>query len=203
MKVMFRILLLSIVLCFKVFSATLTFEGLPDGSPVGAFYNSLGVSFTGATALIDSSNGGSGNFGGEPSPVTAVFSSTNITIDSATGLISSIQFYLANPTGTTDVRVYSGVNLTGNVLVDVLLNATPSDGQGRFGPFVPNTVRFEGIGRSVVIFSRASGGFVIDDLTLTQTAEPVPEPQSLWFWPFAGLCLAVASHACRPSRCTE
>ena len=61
----------------------LTFEGLADWEGVAEFYNggtgtlgsgpgsNHGIRFTNAIALIDSDAGGSGNFGGEPSPSTA------------------------------------------------------------------------------------------------------------------------------------
>ncbi|MEJ7714148.1 MAG: hypothetical protein WKF84_30970 [Pyrinomonadaceae bacterium] len=57
----------------------LTFEGVSDLAPIGDFYNggaggNLGISFSSnALAVIDEDAGGSGNFGGEPSPSTALF----------------------------------------------------------------------------------------------------------------------------------
>ena len=64
----------------------LTFEGLQDNEQVGGFYNggaggfgsigsqNLGFTFSGnARALIDADQGGTGNFGNEPSPSTVMY----------------------------------------------------------------------------------------------------------------------------------
>ena len=52
----------------------LTFEGVGDHNPVGNFYNGAGptnlhIAFSSNTlGLVDIDAGGTGNFGGEPSP---------------------------------------------------------------------------------------------------------------------------------------
>jgi hypothetical protein len=52
----------------------LDFEGLKDQEPLGGFYDAVSITFSNnALGLIDSDNGGTGNFGGEPSPVTVLF----------------------------------------------------------------------------------------------------------------------------------
>lgn len=184
-----KTLKLVFLLSLRLSSATLTFEGLQDGRTVNDYYNSLGVSFTGAIALVDTDDGGSGDFGGEPSSSTAIFSLTGIIVDAPGGLTGLIQFYYANPYGTTNVRVYSGPALRGTLLFDALLNATLSgasgDPTGLFGPFVLSTATFSGVARSLAIVPRAPNGVFIDDLTFTSV--PEPEPFCLWMIGISGL----------------
>ena len=55
-------------------SILLDFEGIGDQNPIGDFYATSGITFSSnALGLVDSDDGGTGNFGGEPSPVTVLF----------------------------------------------------------------------------------------------------------------------------------
>jgi hypothetical protein len=116
---------------------TLDFEGLQDNEPILQYYDGgygglgsgpgpdYGVTFgSDALALIDADAGGSGNFGGEPSPSTAMYFLTgsailNVPAGFNTGF--SFSYTAINEPGT--VVVYAGPNATGNVLSTINLNA--------------------------------------------------------------------------------
>lgn len=144
----------------------LTFEGLRDLEPVQNFYNggagglgsvgpNLGVVFNAnALALIDEDAGGSGNFGGEPSPNTALFflSGTAI-LNYAAGFETGFSFYYTAINQPGSINVYDGIDGTGNLLATLLLPLTAFNGApdptGQFSPFVPIGVTFDGIARSI------------------------------------------------------
>lgn len=99
---------------------TLTFEGLGSLEGVGEFYNggtgsngsgpgpALGIRFSqNALAIIDSDAGGSGNFGGEPSPSTVLFYTTGeaATLSYPAGFTTGVSFY------------YSAVNQPGSISI--------------------------------------------------------------------------------------
>ena len=49
------------------------FEGIGNLNPVNGFYGGVVTFSDNALAIVDSDAGGSGNFGGEPSPSAALF----------------------------------------------------------------------------------------------------------------------------------
>ena len=167
---------------FAQSTTTLTFEGLRDFETVNQYYNggtggngsgpgtNYGVSFSAnALALIDSDAGGSGNFGGEPSPDTILFftSGEAATLTVPAGFTTGFSFYYASGVVGT-VRVYDGPNATGNVLATLSLPATPMNGgdpTGTFGPFMPIGVSFNGTARSVD-FGGAPDQIGFDNITL-------------------------------------
>ena len=147
--------------------STITFEGLRDGESINQFYNggtggsgsgpgaNYGISFSpNALAVIDSDAGGSGNFGGEPSPDTAMyFVSGTAVMNVAAGFTTGFSFYYTSYQYPSSVTVYDGLNGTGNVLATLALPVTPYNGApdpyGTFSPFVPIGVSFAGTARSV------------------------------------------------------
>jgi hypothetical protein len=95
----------------------LTFEGIGSNVLVGNFYQALyGITFAGtAIANIDSDAGGTGNFGGEPSPNTAIAMHQGATMNVPAGFTIGLSFwysiphfYIAQPIPT--ISLYSGVN---------------------------------------------------------------------------------------------
>ncbi|MCU1330072.1 MAG: hypothetical protein JWN34_5442 [Bryobacterales bacterium] len=150
-------------------SQTLTFEGLDDRSPVADFYSTLGARFKGATAMVASEVGGTGDFSGAPSMPTAAFSVSGIVINVPAGMTGSLSFYYSNPGGTTNVRLFTALDLRDGLLVDSLQPTTPS-----FHTFAFASIPFDGTALSVAIFSRGPGGFFIDNLTITTV--PVTYP---------------------------
>jgi hypothetical protein len=184
-SILLKSFLLLSILPLALQGVTLTFEGIPNGSEVKDYYASNGVTFIGTVAIIDSDDGGTGDFGGEPSIVTAAYALSGVSFNAPAGLIEGLSFYYSNPYGTTNVRVYGELDLRGNWSVDVLLPVTLSGGSpdptGQYSPFESVTVPFPGVARSIAIVTRGPNGLFVDDLTVT-TAVPEPGP--------AGVCFA-------------
>ena len=193
---------------------TLTFEGLADQETVGSFYAggigdlgtgpgpNFGVTFTGnAFALVRSNRGGSGNFGGEPSPGTAlVFSDppgTAAYMNVAGGFSDAFGLFYSAPAVPGTIRVFSGLNGTGSLLATLLLPVTPfgsvagcpMNPGASFCPFASAGVAFAGTAHSVD-FSGTLNDVVFDDIALGATASVVPEPATVVL--LAGGLLGVA-----------
>ncbi len=179
----------------------LTFEGLRDLEPVQNFYNgglggnasgpgpNFGITFSAnALAIIDSDAGGTGNFGGEPSPSTVLFFLTGpaATINVPAGFDTGFSFFYSAISQPGVIRVYSGLNATGDLLATLNLPLTPFNGApdptGQFSPLVPFGVTFSGVARSVD-FGGTVNQIGFDNITLgSQTpggTNPVPEPATL------------------------
>ena len=168
---------------FAQSTVTLTFEGLGNGEPVSQFYNggtsgngsgpgtNYGISFSpNSLALIDSDAGGSGNFGGEPSPDTVLFfTSGTAVMNVPAGFATGFSFYYSAISNPGTVVVYDGPNATGNVLATLNLPTTPSSGapdpSGTFSPFVPIGASFSGTARSVD-FGGTVNQIAFDNITL-------------------------------------
>lgn len=146
----------------------LTFEGLGDQEAVNEYYNggtggsgsgpgpNYGVSFsTNSLSIIDADAGGSGNFGGEPSPDTILFFLTGAaaTMNVPGGFTTGFSFYYSAISSPGTIRVYDGLNATGNLLATLDLPLTPNNGApdptGSFSPLVPIGVTFAGTAMSV------------------------------------------------------
>lgn len=156
---------------------TMTFEGLQNLQPIGNYYNggggpNYGVSFSGnALAIIDADAGGTGNFGGEPSPSTIAFFLTGggaLTMNVPAGFDRGFSFYYSAINNPGVIRVYDGENATGNLLTTLSLPVTPSNGgdpTGAFSPFVSRTVEFTGTAKSVD-FGGTANQIGFDNITL-------------------------------------
>jgi len=169
----------------------LTFEGVGDLNPVGEFYNggggpNYGVSFSPETlALVDSDEGGSGNFANEPSPSTVMFflEADEAILNIAAGFTTGFSFfYSAVEAGS--VRVYEGLNATGSLLASLNLVAQFEDGcvgdpTGAYCNWTAVGVKFAGIARSID-FGGAANFIGFDDITFgSDRPGVVPEPGSL------------------------
>lgn len=172
----------------KAGAVGLTFEGLQDNELVEDFYNGgfgsmgsgpgpqLGIIFLGAVAQVDRDAGGSGDFGGEPSPSTAIFSTDSITINVPASFETGLSFFYSNLGGSTNIRIEESGVFVDETFGSTLLEGAP-DPTGTFSPLVSAGVSFSGAAQSVQIFSRGSGGFYLDNVTIG-SATPVPEPDS-------------------------
>ena len=179
----------------------LTFEGLQDAEHVNAFYNggtgslgsgpgtNFGIQFSNAVAFIDSDAGGTGNFGGEPSPSTAItfLGASATTMNVAAGFDIGFSFFYSAIAAPGVVRVWSDLDGTGTLLVELDLALTPFQGApdptGAFSPFLPFGVAFDGIAHSVD-FSGSANQIGFDNITLGSerpigAAQAIPEPGSL------------------------
>lgn len=147
---------------------TLTFEGLGNLAPVGGFYNggaggNLGVTFSdNALAFIDSDAGGSGNFGGEPSPDTALSSMEGhfINVNVAGGFTTGLSLFYSAWLRSGTVHVYEGLDGAGGELGWLYLPTTrfraAPDPFGDFSPFFPVGLEFSGIAKSVRLSGTAN-----------------------------------------------
>lgn len=144
----------------------LDFEGLDDQEAINEFYNggtsqngnsgpNLGVSFSGNTLSIkDQDVGGTGNFGGEPSPDTILFFLTGdaAIMNVAAGFEIGFSFFYSAINNAGSVQVFDGLEGTGALLASLDIPITPSDGgdpTGQFSPFFDIGVAFDGIAKSV------------------------------------------------------
>ena len=174
----------------------LTFEGLRDQEAVNGFYNggtggagstgtNYGIEFvSGSLAIIDSDAGGTGNFGGEPSPSTILFFlSGTAVMNYAAGFDTGFSFFYSAINNPAVVNVYSGLNLTGSLLATINLPITASDGgdpTGSFSPFVPIGVAFAGTAMSVD-FGGTANQVGFDNVTFGSATAggDVPEPATM------------------------
>lgn len=176
---------------------TLTFEGVGDQASVLNFYNggtdgaghsgtNYGISFSSASlGIIDSDAGGTGNIGNEPSASTVLFflSGSAATMNVAAGFDTGFSFYYTSARAGF-VRVYDGLNGTGNLLASLSLTANTGncagDPNGSFCQFDPIGVAFAGIARSVD-FGGSADYIAFDNVTLgaSSPAQDVPEPGTL------------------------
>ena len=184
-------------------SIKLTFEGLGDQEPVGAYYAggvggagsgpgpNLGVTFSSnALAIIDADAGGTGNFGGEPSPDTILFWLTGpaAVVNYSAGFSDWFSFYYTAvvPGALGQVTVYSDVNATGAPLGSLDLPLTPLGGApdptGSFSPLVHVGVAFDGVAKSIA-FGGVANRIGFDDITLgTNVEAPGPGEQQNIDW---------------------
>ena len=197
-------------ICTLEGGVTLTFEGLGNVEAIGDYYAgglggdgsgpgpNHGITF-GASALsiIDSDDGGTGNFGNEPSPSTVLFwlSGSGVTMNVADGFTDGLSVWYASPFESGVIRVYDGLNATGNLLEEVFLPITTTDGgdpNGAYSPFFRVGVTFPGIARSVD-FGGTENRIGFDDITLgrplfelsgTVQYERVPDKANLLLLPY-------------------
>jgi len=177
----------------------LTFEGIPDQTPVGDFYAPDYIFSPATLALIDADAGGGGNFANEPSPSTVMFflDANNAILDVTNGFDTGFSFYYSSSTAAT-VTVYDGAGGTGNILAQLDLVAQgfdncTGDPTGAFCNWSPIGVTFDGIAMSIDFGGTANQtGF--DNITFGSDTpgNPVPEPAT-WAMMIAGLGLVGAS----------
>jgi hypothetical protein len=189
----------------------LTFEGLQNLEAVENFYNggtgslgssgpNLGISFgSNALAIIDSdAPGGTGNFGGEPSPDTVLFFlSGSAVLNYAPGFTTGFSFFYSAINQPGVVNVYDGLDATGNLLATINLPLTPFNGApdptGQFSPFVAAGVVFAGTAKSID-FGGTVDQIAFDNITFG-TDNPiidVPAPAALGLFGLGLLGLGLA-----------
>ncbi len=186
----------------------LTFEGVGNQQPVGNFYASQGITFSPSTlALIDGDAGGTGNFANEPSANTVMFflDDNDAILNYAAGFTTGFSFFYSSGVAAS-VRVFDGVNGTGNLLASLNLasqfngNGCVGDPSGFFCNWTAVGVTFAGTARSINFGgTAASTGF--DDITFgsATAGDPggpvvpaIPEPSS-WAMLIAGFGLIGAT----------
>ena len=195
----------------------LDFEGVGDQVAVNDFYNggtdgagnsgtNYGINFSRTSlGIIDEDAGGSGNFANEPSASTVLFflSGGAATMNVAAGFSTGFSFYYAgNATNTGSVRVYDGLNGSGNILATLVLqpNGGNCSGDPNGTPFCNFTafgVTFDGVAKSVD-FGGVANQIAFDNITLGSSTPGnpgvpgVPEPTT-WAMLIAGFGLVGAA----------
>ena len=165
----------------------LTFTTRGTGS-LGSAGPNYGISFgQDSQALIDSDNGGSGNFANEPTPNTVAFFLTgpgNL-MNVAAGFDTGFSFYYSS-SAPGFVTIFDGLNGTGTQLAQINLgvnwqnNNCTGDPTGDFCNWDPIGVSFAGTAKSV-LFAGVANDIAFDNITLgSSTPSSVPEPSSLF-----------------------
>jgi hypothetical protein len=187
-------------------ATVLTFEGLGNLAPIGNFYNggaggNLGISMSAnSLAIVDADAGGSGNFGGEPSPSTVMFflQGQAALMNVLDGFDTGFSFFYSAVNQPGSLQVFDGLDGTGNVLASLDLPVTPLNGapdpSGAFSPFVPIGVAFDGIARSIA-FAGVGDQIGFDNVTFGSVTpvddqQGVPLPGSLILLAAGGLGVA-------------
>ena len=168
-------------------TTTLTFEGIPNNTPVGAFYGPDYVFSPSTLAIIDADAGGTGNFANEPSPNTIMFftASNNAILNVTNGFTGGFSFYYSSFTNAS-INVYDALNGTGNILATLNLSAQYADNctgdpNGEFCNWSPIGVSFAGTAYSIN-FAGSANQTGFDNITFgsaTPGRGAVPEP-STW-----------------------
>jgi hypothetical protein len=169
-------------------TTTLTFEGIPNNTPVGAFYGPDYVFSPATLAIIDSDAGGSGNIANEPSPNTTMYflDANNAILNVTNGFTDGFSFYYSSSTAAS-INVYDALNGTGNILATLNLTAQftgnncTGDPTGGFCNWTPIGVTFAGTAHSIN-FGGTANQTTYDNITFGSAipgGAPVPEP-STW-----------------------
>ena len=168
----------------------LDFEGLDDQEAIDGFYNggtsangnsgvNYGVEFSDNTlSIIDDDAGGSGNFGGEPSPDTVMFflTGSESVMNVAAGFETGFSFFYSAVNNPGSVSVWDGLDGTGTLLAMLDIPVTASDGgdpNGDFSPFFDIGVGFSGIAKSVS-FAGVQNQIGFDNITFGSTTASLP-----------------------------
>ncbi len=169
----------------------LDFEGAGDTAALLDFYNggtdslgnvgtNYGIGFgANALSLVDLDAGGSGNFANEPTPNTVMFFLTgSAVLNYSPGFDTGFSFYYSSST-VANVNVYDGLDMTGNLLGSIALNAQGFDNCvgdpfGDFCNWSVGSLAFVGIAKSIDF-----GGTVnqsgYDDITFGSVTPGAPE----------------------------
>jgi hypothetical protein len=197
---------------------TLTFEGVGNLASVDDFYNggtdsagnsgtNYGINFSNTSlGIIDSDDGGTGNIANEPSASTVLFflSGGAATMNIAAGFTTGFSFFYSS-NGTAFVRVYDGLNGTGNVLAQLDLASQfdqncSGDPGGAYCNWSPIGVLFDGTAYSVD-FGGTADRVAFDNVTFgtDRPGGTVPEPAT-WAMMILGFGLVGVSARRRVAR---
>jgi hypothetical protein len=162
-------------------TTVLSFEGLGDLETVLDFYDGglggagsgpgpdFGITFgTAALSIISGGAGGSGNFALNPSGDTVLFFLSGTAIMNVPGgFDEGFSFFYSAANLPGFVRVYDGLDGTGNLLTELTLPVTPPTGTTpfTFDNWQPVGVNFTGVARSVD-FGGTIDQIGFDDITL-------------------------------------
>jgi hypothetical protein len=209
MRKSFAIAALSMLAASPAFGAVnvLTFEGIPDQTPVGAFYAPDYVFSPQTLAIVDLDAGGNGNFANEPSPNTVMFflQANNAILDVTNGFDTGFSFFYSSSTAAT-INVYGGLGGTGDILASLNLVGQFSDNcagdpTGQFCNWTAVGVNFSGTAFSID-FGGTANQTAYDNITFGSATpggggNAVPEPNT---WAMMLLGFGAAGYAMRRRR---
>ena len=194
--------------CFSVAAApiVLDFEGTGNSANVLNFYNggtdsqgnsgaNLGINFaSNALSLIQSAQGGSGNFTNNPSGKTIMFFlSGSAILNYNAGFTSGFSFFYSSSTAAI-IRVWDSVNASGNLLgsIDLTAQFNQNGCTGGYCNWTAVGVNFLGTARSID-FGGGVNAIGYDDITFGSSTPgnkvPVPATLGLFGLALAGLVL--------------
>lgn len=176
---------------------TLGFEGVGNQNAVENFYNTTPQDFDivfspNSLALVDIDAGGTGNFANETSPDTVLIflQGSASTLNALNGFDTGFSFYYSSSNSLGSIKVYDGLNATGNVLATLNLPVTPraaGDPNGEDNSsFVPIGVSFSGTAKSID-FGGTANQIGFDNVTFGSVipgADPSPPGGSTPAVPF-------------------
>ena len=191
-------------------AVVLDFEGIANSSFVLSYYNggtdlfgnrgpnlgvTMGLNAPGMIAFIDRDSGGTADVANEPSgkTVMSLIGGDRVTLNYAAGFEGAFSVaYSARR--ASSVRIYDGLNGSGNVLATIQLGAQwdsecGGDPNGEFCNWTTAMASFSGVGKSVDFFG-SPGDIYFDDVALGATA--VPEPAT-WAMMITGFGLTGAA----------
>jgi len=194
-KLLMALLMVGLLASTAYASVTMSFQGLGNLEPVDNYYNGgFGGSGSGpgpnygvvwgsdSLALINSSSGGTGNTGNEPSggnTCLIFLSGAGDIMDVAAGFTTGFSFYYSAPYYPGSVTVYSGLDGTGTQLAYLSLATTPAGPPGEnYSIWQPIGVTFSGTAESA-IFSGTANYIAFDYVTLGASSPSVPEPATI------------------------
>lgn len=149
------------------------------GQSIDNFYAAQGVSFVNVLGLSNGDGLGplaSGDYyAGAPSALGVAFAqldgvtNTAAYMNVAGGVDGQLNFYFSNPTGSSvEIKAYSGLNGTGNLLGTVVLGTNGAD----YTSWTATSLTFSGTALSFDLTATAAG-VALDNISA------VPEPSSL------------------------
>lgn len=207
----------------------LDFEGVADSDQIGDFYNggagtNYGISFSqangrpfsGVIGIIDTDDGGSGNFANEPSGNTVAYLlGTNVLLNYSAGFDTGFSFFHSSFQVAT-VSVFDGLNGTGNLLgtfnttAQYNANNCVGDPTGTLCNWTNIGVGFSGTAKSVTIVAASNFNGLVDNVTFgsatavsaSAPVAPVPEPETYAMF-LAGLSLLGAVSRRRKQKASD
>jgi hypothetical protein len=171
---------------------TLDFEGVGDLAAINEFYNggtdsqgnsgtNYHVSFApgGALGVIDSDKGGSFNGNAFSGKTAMIFLDNAAILNYGAGFDTGFSFRYATPNTAGSVSVYSGLNLSGDLLgtIDLPINGPGPGPGGIYSNWSIGALGFAGTAMSID-FGGTANYIAYDDVTFGSITPGVPEPST-------------------------
>lgn len=165
---------------------TLDFEGLQDLEYIQDFYNggtgslgsagpNYGVQFGSDSQALVGGVAFTPELAPSPGTVALFLQGVGVVMNVAAGFDTAISFYYTAPNNPGFVRIWDGLDGTGNLLADIVLGQSASTGPLPFDAWAPAGAAFSGTAMSAV-FGGVAIDIGFDDITFgRQTPGGVPD----------------------------